>query len=199
MAKRTQPVSMDAALPSTQFSMEKRQRLQRLPLNLETSHNRRSSIVSGADGGRYALYDTGGGAILAEAGSCAPVQVLLSRLWSDEKRFFMNLATPPPRSLHDELRKYHREGRSREVGLHYLCPTSTAGDGAVHTASVWTHPESSSHCVMITCTSIDLHASSHKQHHSHRNLFNTSRSMPSTMLAFFFRPNPEPLLSPLPI
>lgn len=42
-------------------------------------------------------------------------RVLTSRLWSHERSFFMNLATPPPRSLHEEIKRYSRMGRAREV------------------------------------------------------------------------------------
>ena len=47
-------------------------------------------------------------------------QVLTGRLWSPEKNFFMNLATPPPRSLHEEIRTYQRMRRGREVP----CPSA---------------------------------------------------------------------------
>jgi len=47
--------------------------------------------------------------------------VLTRKLWSDEKSFFMNLATPPPRSLHEEIRRYGRMGRGREVQTYFGC------------------------------------------------------------------------------
>lgn len=48
-------------------------------------------------------------------------QVLVSKLWSEELGFFVNLAAPAPQSLHAELRRYQRMGRAREVQTYLGC------------------------------------------------------------------------------
>ena len=48
-------------------------------------------------------------------------RVLTSLLWDDQLGFFVNLAVPPPRSLHAEIRRHHRLGRGREVQTYFGC------------------------------------------------------------------------------
>lgn len=48
-------------------------------------------------------------------------RVLTDRLWSEEKRFFMTLTTHPPRTLHDEIGRYNRMRRGREVQTYFGC------------------------------------------------------------------------------